>query len=414
MHLTTMSALQGAREDFPGLQLGPYLDVAARGLLSTSVRAEIDRYLDMRMYKGADKEAMFGRIETTRQRFADLVGASADEIAFTKNVSDGINSFAAALPWRPGDNVVLCQDLEHPANIFPWHNLRRKVGIDLKLVPADRGRLPLDRILAAIDGRTRVVTVSSVSFSPGFRFPVEELGRHTRPLGVLLLVDGAQSVGILATDVAKMGVDALAVSTQKGLLGLYGMGFLYVRRAVADTLVPTYLSRFGVDLGPERHEAAAGDAGAYRFAVGARRFDVGNYNYLAAAAVDRAMEQMQALGYAAIEQYVCGLADTLTRELARLGVPVFEAPDAQRAHIVAVGCEMAALHDSTDDADILDLHARLESAGIRHTIRRGVIRLSLHYYNNEDDIDRVCAVARQWLAERGTAARLGAAHPSSA
>jgi selenocysteine lyase/cysteine desulfurase len=282
------------RDRFPGTKTGPYLDVSARGLLFDGARAALDAYLDQNAAGTLDKSAMFAGVEKTRGLFASLVRAEPDEIAFTRNVTDGIATFGASLPWQPGDNVVVCELIEHPANIFPWYGLSRRLGITVKSVSPKNGHIPLDGILAEIDKLTRVVAVSSVSFAPGFRFPVAELGAECRRRGVLLIVDGAQSIGVIDTDVKALNIDALAVSTQKGLMGLYGMGFLYVRKEVAETLDPIFLSRFGIDLGGQ-HEASAGDAASYKLAKGAKRFDVGNYNYPAILAVGSSIELLLCL-----------------------------------------------------------------------------------------------------------------------
>ncbi|TCT06773.1 aminotransferase class V-fold PLP-dependent enzyme [Aquabacter spiritensis] len=388
------------RAAFPGTERHIYLDVAARGLISVGVRGAIDSYLDHRMMEGGDKAWMFSLAEESRQRFAGLIGADADEVSLTKNVSEGINAFGTALPWQAGDNVVVCQALEHPANIFPWQNLALQRGIAVKVVPPVGGRVPLDRVIAAIDARTRLVTVSSVSFAPGFRFPLAELTRQCRPRGVRVLVDAAQSVGILETDVRALDVDALAASTQKGLLGLYGSGFLYVRRDVAEDLAPIYLSRPGVRIAAE-HEAAAGTPDAFAYAFGARRFDVGNFNFVGAVAVRQSIGEIGAIGTRAIEARVCGLARRLAEGLHETGLPVFGGPDCpDQAHIVAIGEHLSEEHDAVGDAFLLALNARLEAAHVRHTIRRGMLRLSLHLYNNEDDVDRVIEVARSFMASK--------------
>src|SRR5580693_4238411 len=109
------------RDRFPGTRTGPYLDVAARGLLYDGARAALDAYLDRNIAGTLDKSALFAEVERTRGLLATLVRAEPDEIAFTRNVTDGIATFGASLAWRPGDNVVVCDSLEHPANIFPWY-----------------------------------------------------------------------------------------------------------------------------------------------------------------------------------------------------------------------------------------------------------------------------------------------------
>src|SRR4051812_7283183 len=313
-------ALAEARSHYPALERWTYMDVSARGVLSREVRAAMDAHLDDRMMNGAtDKDQFFALIERGRARFAQLVNADPDEIAYTKNISEGLNMIATAIDWHRGDNVVLCPDLEHPNNVYAWLNMQR-YGVEVRTVAARDGHIPIDTIIERMDSRTRVATVSTVSFAPGFRTDVETLGKACRERGVLLLVDGAQSVGVTHTDVRAMNVDALAVSTQKGLLSLYGMGFLYVRREWAERLQPAYLARFGVDLG-DAHEASLGGSD-YKLAAGARRFDLGNYNFLATAAVDASMKQLLEWDTRRIEPYVQSLTHALARGFLEQGLEV--------------------------------------------------------------------------------------------
>ncbi|HEX9463589.1 MAG TPA: aminotransferase class V-fold PLP-dependent enzyme [Alphaproteobacteria bacterium] len=388
------------RDRFPGAKTGPYLDVSARGLLYDGARAAIDAYLDHNAAGSLDKSALFAGVEKTRGLFASLIRAEPDEIAFTRNVTDSIATFGASLPWRPGDNVVVCESLEHPANVFPWYGLGRRLGITVKNVPQKNGHIPLDGILAEIDDATRVVAVSAVSFAPGFRFPVAELGAECRRRGVLLIVDGAQSVGAIDTDVKALKVDALAASTQKYLMGLYGMGFLYVRKELAETLDPIFLSRFGVDLGGQ-HEASAGDAASYKLAKGARRFDVGNYNYPAIHAVGASLELLLDLGSNEVEAFVCGLARDFANRMLDAGLAVFGGrPGPLASHIVTAGKSLGSDHDSAADKDMSDLYAFLTAHGVRLGIRRDLLRFSFHIYNNQDDIDRVLDLVGQWTKTR--------------
>ncbi|MBI4540875.1 MAG: aminotransferase class V-fold PLP-dependent enzyme [Gemmatimonadetes bacterium] len=391
--------IRASRRRFPATERWIYLDTCARGLLSTDVRAAVDRYLDDRMCDGGNKTAMFETVERARKKFARLINADADEVAYTKNVSEGLNAVATAIPWKPGDNVVLCPELEHPNNVYLWLNLRRRHGIEVRAVPARDGHIPSDVLVEAMDARTRVVTVSSVTFAPGFRTDLRTLADACRERDVLLLVDAAQSVGVLHTDVHELGVDAVAVSTQKGLLAFYGMGFLYCRREWAERLTPAYLARFGVDLG-DAHEASMGDAD-YRLMPAARRFDLGNYNFLGATAADAAFDLLLELGTERIEKHAVSLAHRLARGMMALGLPVCGGePGPHLGHIVTVGRLGAGQHDSADDATINELYSHLRDKGVKHTIRRGVLRFALHLYNDETDVDRTLALTRHWL-ERG-------------
>jgi cysteine desulfurase / selenocysteine lyase len=395
-------ALSAARAHFPALERWTYMDISGRSVLSREVRAAIDAHLDERMMNGGDKAEFFALTERARARFAQLVGAEADEIAYAKNISDGLNMIATGLDWHSGDNVVLCPELEHPNNVYPWLNLRR-YGVAVRTVAPRDGHIPVDEMIARIDGRTRVVSVSTVTFAPGFRTDIDALGKACRARNVLLLVDAAQSCGILHTDVRASNIDALAVSTQKGLLALYGMGFLYCRRAWAERLHPAYLARFGVDLG-EAHEASIGGH-EFALAASARRFDLGNYNFLATAAVDASMQQLIAWDTREIERYVLGLSHALAGGFLELGLPVAGGPPGPHlAQIVTVGA-MSADHYGTGDERYNRLYQHLLENRVKLSIRRGMLRFSLHVYNNMDDVERVLGLTREFMQREARAER---------
>jgi cysteine desulfurase / selenocysteine lyase len=388
------SAVAEAWREFPATEQLTYMDVAARGVISRAVRAVLDAHLDGRMLGSAEKEEYFALVERTRSRFAQLINAHADEVALTKNVSEGLNMVAAGMPWQTGDNVVLCPELEHPNNVYCWLNLRRR-GVEVRLVSPRADRIPIDEMVSRIDERSRVVTASTVTFAPGFRTEIDRLGRACRERGVFFMVDAAQSCGVLPTDVAASHIDGLAVSTQKGLLGLYGMGFLYCRRAWAEQMQPAYLARFSVDVG-DAHEAALG-SDDYTLMPAARRFDLGNYNFLGCAAAEASMAQLLAYDIQEIERHVLSLSHRLAQGFLDLGLPVCGgAPGPHLAHIVAVG-ELGGSHYGTEDERFNQLYTFLTDHDVRLSIRRGVLRFSLHLYNTPRDVDRVLELTQQWL-----------------
>jgi cysteine desulfurase / selenocysteine lyase len=195
--------------------------------------------------------------------------------------------------------------------------------------------------------------------------------------------------------VAASKIDALAVSTQKGLLGLYGMGYLYCRREWAERLHPAYLARFGVDLG-DAHEASLGGYD-FKLAASARRFDLGNYNFLATTAVDTSMSQLLEWGASNIERHVVGLAHALARGFLDLGLAVAGGePGPHLANIVTVGA-MSANHYGTEDERYNKLYEHLVANQVKLSIRRGMLRFSVHVYNNMDDVERVLQLTREFL-----------------
>lgn len=393
-NVTGAADVAEAWRDFPGVEGKTYMDVAARGLMPHSTRAALAAHLDEFAAGDVDKPGYFDMIERVRGSFARSINAGADEIAFTKNITEGLNIVAASLAWKSGDNLVLCPEIEHPANFYPWLNLQR-LGVELRMVAARGGMVPVDEMASRIDSRTRLVTTATVSFSPGFRTDMVALGRACRDKGALFVVDAAQSAGVLATDVDRLSIDALACSTQKGLLGLYGMGFLYVRRECAQRMEPAYLSRFGIDLG-DASEAELGYE--YRLAPGARRFDVGNFNFTASVAAAASLEYLARFDAAALERHVVGLTNELRRGLAGLGLPVCGGVEgAHFAHILTVGNVGAGGHDTTSDTRMQALYDHLVANHVRLSIRRGALRFSLHLYNRAEDVARVLELTRAFL-----------------
>jgi selenocysteine lyase/cysteine desulfurase len=398
---TEAGALASFRDAFPGVGRWAYFDVAARGLLPRPSREAVDHYFESLTYDGGDKAEMFRVVESARTRFATLIGAQPDEIAITKNVSEGINIIATAYPWRAGDKVVLCAEREHPNNVYVWHHLARRQGIEVAMVPSRDGHIAADDLIAALDDRTRMVSVSSVSFHPGLRTDIDAVAEACVERDILLLVDGVQSVGVSHLDVSRTRLDALAVSTQKGLLGLYGLGFLYCRRARAERLDPAYLARFGVDLG-SAHEADVG-APDYALMPGARRFDLGNYNFAGATAVDKSLELLLGIGTRVIERHVTALTRRLVEGLCEAGLPVIGAPFGPHF------ANMATVAPHPDDADFnVRLEQALVAERVKLSIRRGALRFSSHCYNTVDEVDHVIDVVRRSVRlNSGPTARAG-------
>jgi len=172
-----------------------------------------------------------------------------------------------------------------------------------------------------------------------------------------------------------------------------------VRRKVAEQLDPIYLSRFGVAM--EGHEASLGDPAAARLAPGARRFDVGNFNFPAALAVAPSMQMLLDAGPENVQRTVFALAATFPNRMLDIGMPVFGGrPGPSSSHIVTVGGSLGYDHDAASDQEMAALHERLKAAGVRLSVRRNLLRFSFHLYNNMADVEQVTALCAEWLRER--------------
>ena len=386
------AALAAARSRFPGALAQSYIDVASRGLMPGDLPQLAFDHLQARVAGRADKQLYFRIVEDARTEVARLLNVGAHEIATTRNVTDGLNMVANALEWQAGDEVILCSAIEHPANLYVWRNLA-PLGVEVRDLPAVNGEFPVEALEAALARcrRPRLVSLSATSFVPGFRADLDRIAASCRAAGALLVVDGAQAVGITHLDLARTPVDALAFSTQKGLCSLYGLGFLYVREAVAEPLKPRYLSRFGIDL--DGHEADY-DAGPLRLQKGALRFELGNPNFLGALLVGHSTRLINEVGTQAIDRHVTALASRLAEGLIELGAPVRRPVQGSIANIVSIESQQG-------PAPAGLLHAHLKSRSVHAALRRDVVRFSFHLYNVQEDVDAALRACGAWLAQNG-------------
>jgi selenocysteine lyase/cysteine desulfurase len=228
-----------------------------------------------------------------------------------------------------------------------------------------------------------------VTFAPGFRTDVVSIGKACRERNALFLADAAQAVGVLDIDLGELPVDALAVGTPKALLGLYGMGFLFVRNDVANRLKPAYLSGAGID----RNLPSGGSS----LKSGAGRFDLGNPNHVGCVAAATSIETLQQIGTAEIEKHAVHLATLLSDGLKEQGLPVL-APGEPRmqTNIVSVGSALEPALDSTSDRRLIGVHAHLSSHRVDLSVRRGVLRFSTHGYTAKADIEQTLDLVSAW------------------
>lgn len=387
------------RQGFPALREKTYLSICDKMILHDEVRAAVDVFLDHLAMASANRKDHEVRVSTARQKFARLMNAPVASVAATRNVSDGINTIAWAMPMAEGDNVIVAVDAEHPNNIYPWLRQRRR-GIELRIISTKPdGALDIDAMIDAIDRRTRLMTCASVTFAPGHRTDLMRAGEACRANDVFLVVDGVQSAGVLHHDFAAEPIDGFAASTSKGLLGLYGFGFLYVNPKWMDRLEPAYLSRPAVAHTDDDHSTMG--ALDYTLQPDGQRFEVGSYNIAGAYAVDAALDLLLDLGTQRIEHRVLTLAAALKDGMASAGLePAVSSRDAGHSHIVTFGQLNAGGHGFSTDPRIGPISDRLAERKVAHTIRRGQLRFGIHGYNDESDIEHAIACVRELVGER--------------
>jgi selenocysteine lyase/cysteine desulfurase len=381
------------RSRYPLVNTSTFLNITSGTPLSNAAKAAVEQLVEAQSTGSGTRESRYAMLASARERFARLIRARAAEIAITKNVTEGLNIVAAATDWRAGDNVVVSTELEHPNNIYLWLALRDR-GVEVRAIRAKDGAIDTQAVTAAIDARTRIVTAASVTFAPGFRTELAAIGRACRARGALFLVDGVQSCGILDLDVEACAIDALATSTSKGLMGMPGLGFLYVRPEWIARLKPAYIGRYSIERGSGHESEIEGES--FRLLPDARRFEAGNYNWAGIAAANASLGELLALGTASIEARVVRLASELAAGLAELGLPVTQPPAGiERSHIVTVGTLGAGDANSSHDPQLNKVGAALAAGGVKLTVRKGLLRFGFHGYNDQSDVRRVIDIARE-------------------
>ncbi|MGI5819304.1 MAG: aminotransferase class V-fold PLP-dependent enzyme [Armatimonadota bacterium] len=308
-----------------------------------------------------------------RERLADLIGARAHEVAYVKNTTSGLMLAAESIPWREGDSVVVAE-IEFPANVYPWLNLRRR-GVEVRMVESGPDRiLSVDDYRAACDGTTRAIAASWVQYSTGQRMEMAALAELARESGAYLIVDAIQGLGALEADVGEMGADILCADGHKWLLSVEGCGLMYVSdRVIGDldafwrgwTSVPDPMD-FGAHDQPPRNDA--------------RRFEEGSGNILGAAALDASAGLLLEVGMAQVQRRIIELTDRLIEGLRAAGCEIASpSGPGRRSGIVC-------FRHPRDGAE--EVVARLARERIAAASRLGVVRLSPHFYNDEGEIDR--------------------------
>lgn len=365
------------RSEFPLTEQMMYFDVAYHNVLPSSVADAMSSFIRDEWQHGGFPPSWGPMVHAAREKYARLIGADPAEIAFMKNTADGINTIANALPLHPGDNVII-NSLEHASNFFPWRNLSRN-EVQVRVVQAVDGRVPTSALLSAVDRRTRAIAISAVQYRTGFRADLAALGTFCRSNGIYLIADAIQAIGTLEFDVENLAVDAVACGAHKGLLGPYGIGGLYVRKELIKDLVPGHLAGEGV-----AHDSGAEDL---RLRDDARRFEVGNHNYLGLTGLSAALDLLLDVGINTIQEQVQDLASYLVEGLLQRDITIVS-PREQHESSGIVVFDLPTPEDAV---------TYFETNGARISLRDGKIRASFHMYNSRAEIDRFLALIDSYL-----------------
>jgi cysteine desulfurase/selenocysteine lyase len=362
------------RSEFSITRKYSYFDNAAVGPLPTRVLETARRVLEEKCEGDLHWDTWEGTAEETRKSIAVLIGASADEIALVHSTSEGVSIVANGLSYEKGSNIVTC-DMEFPSNLFPWQALAKRQGLELRVIRNRDGFLPMEDFVQAIDKKTRVVAVSHVQYSNGFRINLKELSRIAHENNAYLSTDAVQAVGEMPVSVSELGVDFLETSGYKWLLSPISTGFLYVRGALLEDLWPTIVGYRSDE------EFMAHRFRELNLAHTARRYEAGQINFPGFAGMKESIALLQDVGLDSIWARIISLVDRLVEGLkdnARVKVRSYLEPEF-RSGIVNLACQ--------DPESVVK--RLLQERGVIISARGGGLRISPHFYNTEGEVDKL-------------------------
>jgi len=367
------------RELFAVTHTSTYLNHAAVGVLPAPTERALTEFISAHARAGVLGTWPYERnMPAYRERIARFIGARAGEIAILRNTGDGAAAIAGGFAWQDGDELLMPSN-EFPANVQPWLPVRKK-GVTIRFVDAKRERLTPDVLRAQIGPRTKVVTVSWVSFDDGYRHDLAALAEVAHAAGAIFCVDAIQGLGAFPLDVAAMGIDALYAGGAKWLLSLQGVSFLHARADLLD--------RLAVAAPGWRSAADMWNFLDYEqpFVADATRFEGGTPNFIGALSLAESIGVIDAAGTSRIAAHVLGLTDRLVDGL--------RGADAEIASVRSASESSGIVTFSLPQIDSVELGKHLQRDGIVTTYRPGGVRVAPHGYNTPGEIDAlVTAVA---------------------
>ncbi|NOY43824.1 MAG: aminotransferase class V-fold PLP-dependent enzyme [Deltaproteobacteria bacterium] len=362
------------RKWFPVSNRITYLNHAGVAPLSTRAAAAMEAAVRECIEWGAFRYGrLLAGIRRARQAAAELLDVHPDHLAFVKNTSEGVSFVAEGFPWNPGDAVVVPEG-EFPSNVYPWMNLARR-GVRVIRVPERGGRLDLDDYHRALaQPGVRMLAVSAVEYGTGFRNDLAALGELCRERGVFFFVDAIQALGCLPLAPERLGIHALAADGHKWLCGPEGIGLLYLSSQALERLHPVEVGWNSV------RDPMAFDRIRFELRPDAARFEAGSPSTVAIHGLGEAARLLLEVGidrvWAQVQELWGELAEGLRERNYSIVSPL--APRERSGILTFVPRRTAPA----------DLAAGLHAEGVFAAARGPGVRVSPHFYNTTEDLER--------------------------
>jgi len=369
------------RSLFPVLNnKGVYLNHAAVGPLPTPGVQAVNDHLKKRNSGIPDFfDDEFEILNQTKQRIAELINVSdPEQVTFTQNTTDALNTIANGIDWKKGDQILL-HPLEFPSNVYPWMN-QRSQGAEIVWLPENGGRVFPEDVEAALTPMTKVLSISGVQYHNGFRADLEQIGKLCRENGTYFIVDAIQALGALHFDAELCQADAVCAGGHKWLMAPQGIGFLWMRKSFMDQLQISSKGWLSVEDPWDMHNYDQPPA------PGAQRFSGGNISIPGVRGLNESLKLFLDAGTKAIEQKIIRHTKHLINSIREDGRLIPNTFDDQKN---LSGISSFKIPDRYKHTNLAE---RLAESGLYVSIRNDSLRLSPHLYNNEDDLNKACAI----------------------
>ncbi|HKE65057.1 MAG TPA: aminotransferase class V-fold PLP-dependent enzyme [Micromonosporaceae bacterium] len=366
------------RSRFPALRDTVHLASCSHGALSDELIGALSEYQHTLRTGGAPWDRWMAEVDTARAMFARVIGADYDEIAVVPSASAGAFQVASTQDWSDRPRLVTT-DVEFPSIAQVWL-AQAPTGVDVVHVAARDGVVHAEDYLDAVNDQTGLVSIPLVSYRNGMRLPTADVVAKARAMGISTVVDAYQGAGVVPIDVHDLDCDYLISGTLKYMLGIPGLAFLYVRAGLVDAISPIQTGWFGrvnpYEFNPHRVD----------YPAHARRFESGTPSIPAAFGAVAGMRVLETLDAIEVTAHIADLGDLLDDSLRAAGEHIASPAEAKlRGPMVAVR-----------DGDPVRLAAYLRSQHIETSPRGDAVRLSLHFYNTQDDVVAVADAIREY------------------
>jgi cysteine desulfurase / selenocysteine lyase len=364
------------RSLFRATQKYTYLNSAAVSPIpTTAVDAVRSQLEDVALNGAANYLEWVATKDRARALVAGMLNVAPENIAFMRNTSDGFAAVASGMDWKAGDNIVSFEN-EFPANFYPWRRVRDRYGVKLRLAPERDGRINIDELVSLIDSNTKLVAISAVQYASGFTADLERIAKAAHAVDALFAVDIIQALGARGFDLPALGVDVASGASHKWMCAPEGCGIFYVSDHARNRIEPTFVGWISVETPwdfEDSEQSFKPNALAWESGTGCSALFYGleqSAKLLTETGLDRIQTYLEEL-----TDYLCELVAGVNYEIVSSRAPGEKSSIVCIRHRNGLPCE--------------DISKKLEEAGIVVSPRGGTVRISPHFYNNREDIERL-------------------------